>query len=45
MIDGRDFARDIVMLGILCAVAGGLVVWLVPVIWGWLKPWIHAVTA
>jgi hypothetical protein len=27
------------------AAVGGAVVWLAPKVWGWVKPWIHALTA
>lgn len=35
----------ILTLVVVAFVVGGLVVWLAPIVWGWMKPLIHQFTA
>mgnify|MGYP000879960937 FL=1 len=40
----QAFIGVIVFVAIVAAACGGLLVWGVPILWSWFKPWIHAVT-
>lgn len=43
-----DIGKAITTLAIMAFIAGGVVTglafWLIPILWGWLKPLIHAAT-
>jgi hypothetical protein len=40
----QAFIGMIAFIALVAAALGGLVVWGVPILWSWLKPWIHVVT-
>jgi len=39
------FIGFMVVVGAVCFAAGAAVLWLAPVVWAWVKPFIHALTA
>jgi hypothetical protein len=43
-LDGM-FAGLIIMAALAGAAVLGLLMWLVPMAWEWIKPWLHMVTA
>jgi len=42
---GDAVAGLVIALCVFSVVIGGLIVWLAPKVWAWIKPIIHAVTA
>ncbi len=44
-INDSDLLSAIVVFGILCAIGGAATIWIIPVVWDWLRPIIHAWTA
>lgn len=40
-----DFTGIFIILGVLCVAVGVLLSWFVPLVWSWVKPLIHALTA
>lgn len=47
-VDGYAISRAFMALAVICFIAGvvaaGSLFWLVPKVWGWIKPWLHSVT-
>ncbi len=41
---GKAMAEAIIALAIVAFALGALVMWAVPKLWAWVKPWIHAAT-
>lgn len=42
MWNGKGFIPTLMIMG---AIVGGAIVWLAPILWGWIKPLIHMLTA
>ena len=46
---GGDLSGMFLMFGLMCAAIGaaifGILFWLVPLLWEWIKPWLHAITS
>ena len=40
-----DFTGLFVFLGVLGVAVGVFLSWFIPIVWGWLKPFIHTLTA
>ena len=42
--DFRNLNALLLLICGCCMAAGALAVWLVPILWGWIKPFIHQIT-
>jgi len=41
---GEALGRAFIVFGIICLGLGGFLMWLIPILWNWIKPFLNSLT-